>query len=70
MHVDMMSHGFYRSASQFILFEGEDKLARISSHRKEVRETTASSTGRTRIVTVIAEYTALLKVQVGTASKR
>ena len=64
----MLSQGFYISTSQFILLEGEDKLARISSHREEVRETIAHKTDTIRIVTVVTEYTALLKVQVGTAS--
>ena len=62
----MASQKFFMSATEFIRTQGTVRLEQICSHREEVHETISYETETTRILTVIEEYTCLVKMQVGT----
>ena len=64
--IDMASQNFYMSSSEFVRIHGTDKLPQVCNQREEVHETISYETEGVQILTVIAEYPCLIKMQVGT----
>ena len=62
VYIDTLSQSFLMSASELIQSEVPEELTRISNHRDEVNETIAYTYGTIRIVTVVADWTSLLRL--------